>query len=682
MEYKDPAYLGIDVVKSGSKLGDFTYSMAILRGGRLLKVDEVTVSRLIRLLWELKPDVIAVDNVLELGGSIRNVSNFVKLLPPGVRLVQVNLDERSLKDLRLVAREAGLELPHGKLDPKLSAVVIAFLASKGYGRDIEVFSKKVKIYVHRGRSGRAGGSSADRFRRNLRASVAQVVKKIEEVLRSNSIEYDITLRRSRGGVESAVFTVYCDRERLYGLVKNAVGRDVVVRVRPVINIASIRHIALSQEQEQRHLIVGLDPGVEVGLAAIDLNGHVVTLKSARGLDREDVISLLRNLGKVVVIATDKQQPPDFVRRVAASLGAKVYTPERSLSTYEKESIARDYAELYGIEVRDTHMRDSLVAAIEAYRSIEGKMKELEERLGEMGLSKASVNLDKYKVRIVEGVPIATIIEEIISEALSREESADKVLEAVHEARALAESNELMKRRIRELERTIESLETERQHLLTKVKNLEGELSRLRSIIDSELASISRSVMRDRKIYELTQRLVNVVRDLDNLRTEYEKMKEQHLRLASILPRVAEGKLLVIRKVSTAEQIEGLEGLKQGEAIFIERPTLEGLKKIAPLVERLGVVLVFPDSFPEDFILSVINDLTIPIVRDMDYGALDMVAVVSSELRTKVSEVMERVREIRRTRELSRRGLSIRDLEDIVREYRELRRMSGESEPDQ
>ncbi|MEM4435244.1 MAG: DUF460 domain-containing protein, partial [Sulfolobales archaeon] len=104
MEYNVPTYLGVDVAKSGSKLSEFIYSIAVLRGRTLVKVDEVTASRLLRMLWELKPEVLAVDNVLELGGSIRNVSNFVKLLPPGVKVVQVNVDEKSLKDLRMLAK--------------------------------------------------------------------------------------------------------------------------------------------------------------------------------------------------------------------------------------------------------------------------------------------------------------------------------------------------------------------------------------------------------------------------------------------------------------------------------------------------------------------------------------------------------------------------------------------------
>ncbi|MCX8184919.1 MAG: DUF460 domain-containing protein [Sulfolobales archaeon] len=678
MEYSAESYLGVDIVKSGSKLSDFIYFAALIRDGSLVKIDEVSASRLIRILWELKPSVLAVDNLLELGGSIKNVSNFIKLIPPGVRIVQVNVDEKSLRDLRVAAKQAGLEVPHGKLDSKLSAVVIALLASKGFGKEIEVFSKKVKIYVHRGRSGRAGGSSASRFKRNLRASVAQVVRKVEETLKANSIEYDLTLRRSKGGVDSAVFTAYCDRERLYGLIKNLRGHDVVVRVRPVVSLSSIKQI-LHQEQEQKYLIVGLDPGIEVGVAVLDLGGRLIMLKSARGLDREDVVALLRGLGRVVIVATDKQQPPEFIRKVAATVGAKVYSPERNLSVYEKESIARSYAALYGFEVKDNHTRDSLAAAVEAYRSVERKIRELEEELSEMDLDRSLVNLEKYRVKIVEGLPVAAVIEEIIAEALSSGESTDKVLEAVHEAKALAEVNELMRKKIRELERTVESLEIERQQLLSRIKTLEGELSKMRSLLESGLASVSRELMRDRKVYELTQRMINAVRDLDNLRFEYERTREHYTKLLALLPSVAEGRLIVIRKIRTIEQLENLRELKQGELVFVENLAVENLEKFSQLIEKLEIRLVLPTSFPDDYLVRVVNDVAIPAIKEVDYSSVEDIAIVNSEVRSKIVEVVERVREIRKARERRERELTLHDLEEIIREYRRVREEAENSE---
>lgn len=667
-------YFGIDVVKSGSKLGDFVYSVAVMKENTLLRVEEVTVSRLVRMLWEFRPVVLAVDNVLELGGSIKNLLKFLKLIPPETKLVQVNIDEKGLKDLRIAARNAGLEIPRGKIDSGLSATVIATLASRGFGKEIGVFSKKVKIYVHSGRSGRAGGASASRFKRNLRAAVAQVVKNIEEALRSESIEYDVSLRRSRGGIESAVFTVYCDMERLYGLVRSLRGHDVVVRIKPVVNLASIKQTISPSEQSRGYLIVGLDPGIEVGIAALDLSGRVITVRSGRGLDRDDVVSILKSLGRVVVVATDKHPPPEFVKKVAAALSARLYTPERSLDVREKEAMVREYAEMQGINIKNTHIRDALASAIAAYRSVESKLRELEEKLGEIGLEGKSIDLNKYKAKLIDGESIATIIEDIIEESLNETDSAERVLWVVQEARALAETNEAMKKKIKELEELVESLEEERRKLQTRVKHLEEELSRLRHILDIELSNISKNVVRERKVYELMLRLLNVVRDLDNVRSEYEKIKEQYYQLLSLLPEVASGRLLIVRKISSARELRSLDTLRHGELVYIENPTLEDLESVRDVIEEYRIGVILPSTTPNEVVDRLIYDTLVPAIKDCDLGAISKIAIVKAEASSRIREVSERVLEIKKIKEQGRRSLTMREIESIIEEYRKSREL--------
>jgi predicted RNase H-like nuclease (RuvC/YqgF family) len=668
MESRERTYFGVDVVRQGPKLGNYVYSVAIVREGRVVKVDEVPAARLIRLLWEFKPVVVAVDNILELGGSVRNLLRFLKLLPPDTRIVQVNVGEDGVRDVRTVARQVGLEVPHGKLSPRLTAIVVAILASRGVGEEVEVFGKKVKIYVHRGRSGRAGGSSEARFKRNLRAAVAQVVRKIEERLKSRSIDYDLTIRRSRGGIDSAVFTVYSDPESIRGLVREESGYDVVVRIRPVLNPQLLRNLLLSRPAAQRYLIVGIDPGIEVGIAAIDLNGNVVLLKSGRGLDREDVISIIRNLGRCLVVATDKCQPPDFVRKVAAALGARVYFPERDLEVSEKEFAVSKYAEEHGVEVRNTHIRDALAAALEAYRYLESKARELEERLAEMGLDPLALDLGKYKAKLIEGSTIAEVVEELIEESLGEVESYTQAPESSHAPRP-AESDESLKSRIRRLESYISSLEAERRELIARVRSLEEELTRLNQAVESRLNSISQSLLKDRKVYELTQRLLNAIRDLDNYRYEYAKLRESYYKLVGLLPEVALGEVLVLRKVPSVGSLLRLDPLRQGETVYVERVSLEELRGALDFLQRSELRILVPDSVPDEVVERAIEELAIPVAKAVDLGGIEGVALVRSSVMSVLSSAVERVTEIRKARELERRILSLEDVERIIAEYR-------------
>jgi len=661
-------YFGIDVVKQGLKLGDYVYSVAIVKEGKVVKVDELPAARLIRLLWEFRPVVLALDNILELGGNVRNMLKFLKLLPPDTKLVQVNIGEEGLRDVRTTARQVGLEIPHGKLSPRLTAIVVASLASRGVGEEIEVFSRKVKIYVHRGRSGRAGGSSAARFRRSLRAAVAQVVRKIEENLRSGSIDYDLTVRRSRGGIDSAVFTVYSDLESLRGLVKRVSGYDVVVRVRPVLNPQLLRRVVLSRPTAQRYLIVGIDPGIETGIAALDLSGDVALLKSGRGLDREDIVSTIRDLGKCLIVATDKCQPPDLVKKVAAALGARVYTPGRDLEVSEKEFAVSKYAEERGIEVKNTHIRDALAAALEVYRYLESKARELEEKLAEMGLDPLALDLGKYKARLIEGSTIAEVIEELIAESLGGPESYVQSSDSLRAPKP-AETEELLKNRVKKLESYVSSLEAERRELLAKVRSLEEELAKLNRVIDSRLSSISQSLLRDRKVYELTQRLLNAIKDLDSYRYEYAKLRESYYRLVELLPEVALGRISVLRKVPSLSDLVRLGLLRYGEVVYVERVELEELRRALDFIERNDLKILIPDSVPDDLVEEAVEELTVPVAKAVDHGSVEGIALVESAALSKLSEVAEKVAEIRRARELERRALSLEDIERIIAEYR-------------
>jgi predicted RNase H-like nuclease (RuvC/YqgF family) len=78
--------VGIDIIRSGSDLSQFRYAMVFLEGEVLKAVKEVSFGGLIRELWEIKPDVLATDNVLELGGSKRDLLRVIKMLPPGITL--------------------------------------------------------------------------------------------------------------------------------------------------------------------------------------------------------------------------------------------------------------------------------------------------------------------------------------------------------------------------------------------------------------------------------------------------------------------------------------------------------------------------------------------------------------------------------------------------------------------
>ena len=543
--------VGIDIIKSsGESLKDYIYAVAIVKNGNIVKVDEASLSKLIRILWEHRPAVLATDNIYELGGSSRNIVKVLKLLPPDLEIVQVTLDENKFTSVNELISKAGISVDQlHKLDPTKTAIVIALLAERGFGKRLELYEKKVKIIVSKGRGGFAGGSRSDKYQRNMRAAVARVVKKIKEELDRRGIDYDLTIRRSMGGIDRAVFTVYVDREKLYGVISKLRGYDVKVIIKPVV---SSKFIKLSRHTEsKRYLIVGYDPGIESGLAVIDLDSRPIFITSGKELDRSEVLSIISRLGIAIIIATDKSPVPDVVKKLAATLNAQLYVPPHSLSTAEKELIVKDYIKRYGITIRNSHERDALAAALKAYKSFEQKMNKLQERIALMGLKVS--NLQEYKLKLIKNEPLSKIIEDIITYNIERE-SRSKSGEVKHEvlkeliSEALSKRDELKdkERKIKQLSERISELEKENSFLKGRIKELESRLRDYEYKLNITVTELSKDILRDRKVNELIHRLNNLVKYVEELRSENERLKESLLKIRNLLQDISCGKVRIIK----------------------------------------------------------------------------------------------------------------------------------------
>ncbi len=656
-------YVGVDIVKSGGKaLNKYVYAIALIKDGRVLKVDRGNLGRLVRYLWDYRPATLATDNILELGGSKRNLVRILKLVPPDTEFIQVTLEGQTLVDLRRVANMAGMELDKGKLNPAKTAVLVATLAWSGYGERLDVYEKKVRINVFKGRSGYAGGSRAGKFQRGLRGAVAQMVKKLREELERRGFDYDVMIRRSKGGIEQAVFTVYASREELFGVVKRVKGHDVEVRIRPVISRRFLKLIA-PQETSKKYLIVGYDPGMQVGLAVIDLDMRPHLITSGRELDRGEILSKLTSIGIPVIVATDKNPPPEMVRKLAAMLKAQLFVPPRSLSTSEKEILVSEYSRLYGIGVKNTHERDALSAALKAYRFYQDKLEKLVKKIRNMGLSVK--NLQKYKVRILMNEPLSAIIEDIINDYIKPTEppvsGRQASLMLPHQAREVSKYTE----RIKELERRVNELLREREILKSKVKDSEARIRELEHSVRTLTESVYEKIAKDRKVSELLTRLKNASQRIEELEHEVLSLKERLTSVGKVLERVFAGELTLLPRYG-AKYVVSDDKLN---VVFVE--DLRQILSAGTVGSLASRKVVLPPGHEKDSEFLV-RERLIPATtaREVWDVSPSLVAVDSETLsRLRVAEG-----EVARIREetMRQRELTYADLEAILREYRESR----------
>lgn len=652
---------GIDIMpySSPSSSREAKYALVIVgRSGVLKEQVDVPLRRIIRYAWEYKPARIGIDNVFELGASEGEVARILSLLPPSTRVLQVTLTPEGYKSLKAIAKSFGIEVS-GKPDPLKTAYLSAYLAERGVGVSVEAFEEKTRIFVVRSRRHEKGGMSQERYKRMSRGMVLRVVKKIKSILESEGIDYDMTVRRSEGGLERCIFTVYTSRDKLRGLVKQYRGRGVRVVIRPVyrgeLTFKPTRKLGVPLKK----LIIGLDPGIVTGLAAIDTYGNIVLLTSGKSLDRQEIIAKTLKFGKPIVVATDVNPPPSAVVKLAQSLGAQLYVPSETMSTVEKQSLVEKA--LTGKEelrVEDTHQRDALAAALKALNNYQSKLKQAETYIEKLDLD---LDVDKIREAVIRGKSIAEAVEEEISKLLKvkgREaevkvkESKPKVVNVdkyISKIRELERENLLLKNKVRELKREIEELKLQLE-LSKKIDQKEVKVKREIEVLGSEVKLLSENIRRLQE--DLEDYKVRVKRLLEAML----KLEKRELKIA--LPLSS----LTLDSISKATRSIGLNF--RDRLVYVSNLTFaqeEALEKLRGGM-ALGIIVDYVSPSVKEWIEE---NYQIPVVETSSCKGI----VKAEELllySLEVEEEIEGLREelVRRAEEKARI-----DIEELLEEYK-------------
>ncbi len=145
-----------------------------------------------------------------------------------------------------------------------------------------------------------------------------------------------------------------------------------------------------------YLIAGIDPGKTCGLACIDLNGKLV-FKAHRTFGGTDwLINTISAVGTPVVIAGDKPNPSEVVRKVNTAFNSKLFRPERELRITEKRTAAKN------LGIKNPHERDAYMAAVSAYNSYANKFKQAEH----IAKSKDYKNVEQLKAKVISKYSIS------------------------------------------------------------------------------------------------------------------------------------------------------------------------------------------------------------------------------------------------------------------------------------
>ncbi len=660
--------MGLDIAWGSplSRTNPPHYAVVIVddQGRLVYETHGAPLKRVIRLVWEYKVRRIGIDNVFELAPTSRGIAKLLSLLPDDAELYQVTLDGGSFATLREQAAKIGIELA-SKPRPLQSAYVCALLALNKIGTPIRAVEHKTKIIVSRARSVGSGGSSANRYARGMRSAILRTVRAIKESLDAASISYDLVFRKGRGGLDSAVFIVYAPRSALHGIVKPFHGNDVRVVLRP--EYRSIVFLDEATGSRKNFVIVGVDPGIETGLAVLDLSLRPLLVKSARELDRASILNLVYSVGIPILVATDKNPPPDTVKKIASTLGVPLYVPPRSLSVAEKEQLIEWLRRRTRASIRidTTHERDALAAAIRAYRLYERKFAEIERRIRELGLD---VDVDELKLLLVKGKSVDEVlehaVESYINEILYAQSDSEPPRFKIRQPQGSEDEH------VRNLEKRVEELVRERDHLREEVAELRKRVEELEfELRYKPPMQVDEAIYRDRLIVELREKIRQLQSHIAAVEAERDELKKMVARFENIVKSLVRRDLVAIPRLQalTLSELQRID--IDSEAVFLEKQYLD-LDAVAPLRER-GTVVLFRSC--SDEFKKQLFDNGIPVHCGIEIAEqLETVVLVPrSELEEAVEKARKDLKEYVEAKEREqRRELSIEDLIKIVEEYRE------------
>lgn len=650
-------FMGIDINPGTSPTDKHaSYAIAILCDGRLVYTSEkVTIERMVRLAWEYKPVVIAVDNPFELARGNSELAKIIQLLPPGSDIVWVNQTDSRIEKLSQTLREEGLELT-SKPTSIRTALLLSLLASMGKGKSIIAPSMLTRIKVSKIKSHKRGGMSSNRFKRRARMNVLRTVREIKRLLDENKLDYDLVYKKSGGGLDGALFNVYTSKDKLPKGIKSTALENVRIEIEPVYRIELIQ-----EEPDSKPIIVGIDPGTTTGIAVIDLEGNVAYTDSKKGIDRSWIIETIQKYGKPVIIATDVTPVPDTVKKIASVFNARLYVPKDTVSVPEKRELVHRAQSIIGPAGLDSHERDALAAALLAYREMSAKINQLEAYVKRLGLD---LPLSKLKRYVIEGRTISDAVELAIGEMLGPMSSLAVRKQEIVKREETGGSKRLVDK--------IAKLEWEKRYLEKKIREYENTISDLERRV--ELLRSGKNRQQVPSITHLKETVSELSKEIRNLNEKYAEKNEEVRKLASIMDKIARGEIILVPVYSTLEQWRVRRDTPLHGVIFVKdlsTYTVESIK----FVKDHGLKAILTDTPVEKAgPVKLLEDIMVPVIsienEGLRHGFVNNILYIDTNILQLVDRRRVELSEVLKEREK-------KELLGIIFEYKENRRRTLE-----
>jgi len=608
LRYLRVPVLGVDI-KAGSPRGKAApkYSACLLSKDEEPRLfDGVTLAELLRLVRQIGRGYLAVDNIFELAGDSRSLKGLISSIPEEVKIIQVTGPPGEGVSLRKLARDAGISV-EGKPGSLESAKLIAELAALGYGSEVVAFNPEYRVVISKNRSVRQGGSGSARWKRFIEAAILSEANRVSAEFDRAGIDYDLYVERGPGGLKRAEFIVYAPREQILSVVREHEWGPVKVQIEPSWK-KRIEFTRTELGRRPRPIMVGIDPGMSIGIAVMDLYGRILGLETMRRASRSEVIETLAQYGRPVLITTDVSPPPKNVVKIAQAFGARLMALSEHMKIEDKIRIVREFEERQGISVSTSHERDALAPLIKVYQRMKVLFEKAEGHLREMEGGVGLVDRTRLYELLTRG---ASIVEAIEGARIWEREEAEQE-EHVESLKAKQREIIELRRVLRFKVEKIRSLEEELDYYRGRVEELEREVTRLMEELDRIKRRKKRELERDRLVSHLRERICLLEAEvrrrdavIDSLRAELRSLREE------VTEELGPGwvPIKAVESLSRSALEEALAGgaIAEGDVVLVGDASSAGPRSVKLLKDAGVWAVIYMGSPPPPEVLSSMEE---------------------------------------------------------------------------
>ncbi len=316
--------------------------------------------------------------------------------------------------------------------------------------------------------------------------------------------------------------------------------------------------------KRKKTVVGIDPGSTSAFAILDLKGKVLEVFSEKHMGSKEIIKRISDIGKPVLVATDKEKLPSSVEEIGRSFGSEIFTPEEDMSVHGKKEITRKH------DYENLHERDALAAALNAYNSFKNKFRNIEARMDDLNLQELTPEV-KESVVIGKAKNVSEAVETVLG---GHEEDEDQDEEIKKEVETdLEEKIDNYRKMVIQERKDKKKLKEHNRKLKKKVEELEDEASKAKLEKNKAEEGIRKELMKDKEVKKLERNLRSKGKRIENLEGERRELENYIDRLKTFEELRKEGKVPVRELDELTEESlasEGRELSLHNSIIYTER----------------------------------------------------------------------------------------------------------------